>query len=355
MPTMTARKPMSEKTSINFLSKDWRRIARPYARPIATAIIGLSFAVGLSAEDVKAQTNEAELSICVLVPHFKDEYWLSVGYGLEHEAQGHSLDLMFFEAGGYQSRDSQISQLNECAARQVDAILIGAVSSDHPDMLATIRDVSQKLPVFGLVNELHSEDLSGRIGVDWQQMGQVLGDYLALRHPFGSPPKRAVLISGPVESGWAPPLELGLRSGLSDSSIEIVGVFSADTGLRQQLKAVEDAFATIPDIDLLIGSAPAVESTVGLSRVTDMNADVDLVSTYISHTIMRSILNGRVLAVPFDDPVQQGELALNQVLRSLQTGRKGGLEGPTIRLFTHDEKSKMDIPLSPSGYFPEIQ
>lgn len=346
---------MSEKTSINFLSKDWRRIARPYAWRIATAIGGLFFAASLYAEDSKDQTNEAEIAICVLVPHFKDEYWLSVGYGLEHEAQGLMLDLLFYEAGGYQSLDSQISQLKECAARQVDAILIGAVSSDHPDLLSAIRDVSEVLPIFGLVNDLYSENLSGRIGVDWKQMGQMLGDYLALRHPSGSPPKRAVLISGPAESGWAPPLELGLRTGLSDGSIEIVGVFSADTGLRQQLKAVEEAFATIPDIDLLIGSAPAVESTVGLSKATGMNADVDLVSTYISHTIKRSVLNGRVLAVPFDDPVQQGELALKQALKFLQTDRKTGLEGPTIRLFTHDEKSKMDILLSPSGYFPEIQ
>lgn len=346
---------MSEKTSINFLSKDWRRITKPYARRIATAIFGLVIAADLFADGVTAQSNEAELSICVLVPHFKDEYWLSVGYGLEHEALGHTLNLLFFEAGGYQARDNQISQLNECAARQVDAILIGAVSSDHPDLLAAIRDVSPELPVFGLVNELHSDNLAGQIGVDWQQMGLVLGDYLARRHPSGSPPKRAILISGPVESGWARPLEQGLRTRLRDSSIEIVGVFSADTGLREQLKVVEDAFATIPAVDLLIGSAPAVEATVGLSNVIDMNADLDLVSTYISHTIKRSILNGSVLAVPFDDPVQQGELALNQALKFLQTGRKSGLEGPVIKLFTHDKKSQMKVPLSPSGYFPEIQ
>ncbi|NDW54256.1 TMAO reductase system periplasmic protein TorT [Aliiroseovarius sp. PrR006] len=346
---------MSEKTSINFLSKDWRRIARPYARRIATAIVGLFFAANLYVEDAQAQAGDTGLSICVLVPHFKDEYWLSVGYGLEHEAQGHTLDLLFYEAGGYQSLDSQISQLNECAARQVDAILIGAVSSDHPDLLSAIHDVSEKLPVFGLVNELHSKDLSGRIGVDWRQMGQVLGDYLASKHPTGSAPKRAVLISGPVESGWAPPLELGLRAGLSDSSIEIVGVFSADTGLRQQLKAVEDAFATIPDIGLLIGSAPAVEATIGLSDVTDLGDGVDLVSTYISHTIKRSIMNGSVLAVPFDDPVQQGELALKQALRFLRTGHKGGLDGPKIALYSHQESSDRSVQLSPSGYFPEIQ
>ncbi|MEP4037516.1 hypothetical protein [Pseudophaeobacter sp.] len=147
------------------------------------------------------------------------------------------------------------------------------------------------------------------------------------------------------------PLELGLREGLKGGSVEIVAVFSADTGLRQQLNAVEEAFASVPDIDLLIGSAPAVEAIIGLREVTGLYTNVELVSTYISHTIKRSILNERVLAVPFDDPVQQGELALKQALRVLQTGRKEGLAGPEIRLFNHKESSKMTAPLSPSVFF----
>lgn len=302
-----------------------------------------------------AQEQGAKPAICVLVPHFKDEYWLSVGYGLEHEAQRHAADLLLYEAGGYQALNSQIAQLRGCATQNADAILIGAVSSDHPDLLSAIRDVSREVPVFGLVNELHSQDLAGRIGVDWQQMGQVLGEYLAGKHPAGSVAKRAVLISGPVESGWVAPLEQGLRAGLSRSSVEIIGVFSADTGLRQQLNAVEDAFANIPDIDLLIGSAPAVEATAGLIQATILNADIELVSTYISHTIKRSIINGRVMAVPFDDPVKQGELALQQALRVLQTGRKGQLEGPPITLYSHENSGYSAANLSPSDYFPEIE
>lgn len=330
-------------------------MARAYARRFATAIVSLVLAVGLFPENFAARAEDQQLSVCVLVPHFKDEYWLSVGYGLEHEARIHAVDLLFYEAGGYQSLDNQVAQLKKCSNQGVDAILVGAVSSNHPDLLTAIHDVAEVVPVFGLVNELHSEDLSGRIGVDWQKMGQVLGDFLATMHPSGTAQKRAVLISGPTESGWVAPLELGLREGLKGSSVEIVAVFSADTGLRQQLNAVEDAFISVPDINLLIGSAPAVEATVGLRETTGLYADVELVSTYISHTIKRSILNGSVLAVPFDDPVQQGELALKQALGFLQTGRKGGLAGPEIRLFNHKESSKMTAPLSPSGFFPEIQ
>lgn len=36
--------------------------------------------------------------ICVLVPHFKDEYWLSVAYGIETRAAETGLTVHFFEA-----------------------------------------------------------------------------------------------------------------------------------------------------------------------------------------------------------------------------------------------------------------
>jgi len=293
--------------------------------------------------------------ICVLVPHFKDEYWLSVGYGLEQEARLNGINLLFFEAGGYQSRAEQIAQLKECAARRVDAILIGAVTSDHDELLSAIHDVSGKVPVLGLVNELRSNDLSGRIGVDWAQMGLVLGRYLAELHPAGSTPQQAVLISGPAEAGWVGPLEQGLRDGLTGSSIEVAGVFGADTGLRQQLASVEEAFATFPDIDLLIGSAPAIEAAIGLIGATNNPAGVELASTYISHTIKRSVMNGRVLAVPFDDPTQQGALAIRQVLKVLNQGQRAGQVGPEIALINSKNNRITDVVLSPADYFPVIQ
>lgn len=308
--------------------------------------------VGLRPDPVSAGGGH---QVCVLVPHFKDEYWLSVGYGLEQEARDQDIDLLFYEAGGYRVRATQIAQLDDCAARGVDAILIGSVTSDHDALLSAIRDVSARVPVFGLVNALHSPDLSGRIGVDWRQMGLELGGYLAEQHPVGAASQRAVLVSGPDESGWASPLEQGLREGLAQSSIEIIAVFGADTGLRQQLVLVEEAFATIPQIDLLIGSAPAVEAAIGLISRTGEKSDVRLAATYISHTIKRSVANGRVLAVPYDDPTLQGVLAIRQMLTVLNTGQRAALDGPEVELVSADNNLIDNVVLSPADYFPVIQ
>jgi len=347
-----------EKTKRNLASKLVRRISEPYgalsACSIALMALGLWLCFGLL-RPALAET-EASRVFCVLVPHFKDEYWLSVGYGLEQEADRQNVELLFYEAGGYQARAHQIDQLGACAAQGVDGILIGAVTSDHPELLQAISRVARVTPVFGLVNELHAEDLSGRVGVDWRDMGLVLGSYLAgLPSAEGPPPRRAVLISGPQESGWIRPLENGLRAGLSRSDVEIVDVFGADTGLRQQLALVEAALARYPDIDYLIGSAPAVEAAIGLLQTRDQTQEPILVSTYISHTIKRGLMNGSVLATSFDDPTAQGAMAIRQAVDVISSGEAAGTIGPDVVLLTRTHSDLADAQLSPADYFPSIQ
>ncbi len=291
---------------MSFVSKRLHHMGRRYGNPITRAIVAaLLGMVCLVAPDrpVAAADQTAALTFCVLVPHFKDEYWLSVGYGLEREAAKQGVALLLYEAGGYQSRENQIRQLRNCGARGADAILLGAVTSDHPDLLSAISEVSQDAPVFGLVNELHAPELSASIGVDWEDMGRVLGEYLAARHAGDITPRMAVLVSGPAESGWTGPLEAGLRRGLEQSSLKLIAVFGADTGLRQQLARVEDALEQYPDLDYLIGSAPATEAAIGVLERHVQRKRPLLVSTYISHTVKRGLMNKQILAAPFDDPI----------------------------------------------------
>ncbi len=291
---------------------------------------------------------------CVLVPHFKDDYWLSVGYGLQQTA-GDDVTLLFYEAGGYRALPRQIAQLQTCTARGVDAVLIGAVSSDDSELLAAVADVAGQIPVFGLVNALHSDALRGRIGVDWRRMGLILGRDLATRHPAGSPPRKAALITGPPESGWPAALLAGLRDGLRDSSVTLVEVLGADTGLRQQLALVEDVLIRHPDIDYLLGSAPAIEAALGLTDRLPPSDRPDLIATYISHTVKRGLINGRVASVPFDDPVRQGAMAIRQARDTIARKDAAGTTGPAIRLLTRTDKALRAITLAPADYFPTIR
>ncbi len=296
------------------------------------------------------------VSVCVLVPHFKDEYWLSVGYGLEQEARLRDATLWIQEAGGYQARESQIRQVDACVEAGVDAIVIGAVTSDHPDLLAAIVRAAEKVPVFALVNVLHSPVLSGSVGVDWADMGRAVGNYLAARDPAGGPLKTAVLISGPRESGWTAPLEAGLRDALVNSSTRIIAVYGADTGLDAQLALVETALSRHPDVDYIIGSAPTIEAAMGHLRAhPDANRTPRLIATYLAHTVKRGLVGGSVLFAPFDDPQEQGRMALRQVLTFLQDHRRVGKRGPKILPLTPGDSALQNVHLSPADYFPKIE
>lgn len=314
----------------------------------------LSLAIALVVGWLPAQARTAP-RICVIVPHFKDEYWLSVGYGLEQAAQAEGAELMIHVSGGYHSLDRQIALLDACVAAGSDAILIGAVSADDPTLIAAVEATEARLPVLALVNELDAQGLAAWIGVDWHRMGASVGHYLAdLAATDG--PLGAVLITGPAESGWGPILDEGLAAGLAGSHVEIVATYRADTGLREQLREVERALVEHPGVDVIVGSAPAIEGAMALlRRQTGDGPKPRLVATYISHSVLRGLKNGQVAMVPFDDPIAQGRTGLRLAVRASAGSRFPGLSGPGIRAVIGGTDEVDAIRLSPSGYFPEIE
>lgn len=292
--------------------------------------------------------------VCVLVPHFKDEYWLSVAHGLEQQAQGSGLTLVMREAGGYRARDAQIAQIDACVAEHAAAILIGAVSDDHPDLLAAIARAADRLPVIGLVNALDSPALSGAVGVDWTQMGGGIGVALASAFPAGGPVRRAVLISGPRESGWVGRVEAGLRAALAGSAVQIVAVYAADTGLREQFASVATALNEHPEMDILIGSAPAIEAAMGVLAAHPDGPRPLLAATYLTHSVRRGVAGGAVAMASFDDPEEQGRMGLRMVAQVLRDGRSQAVIGPPITVLHGPDLAPDRAPLSPAAYFPRI-
>ncbi len=324
-----------------------------YVRLWAGAIAALAVAVIVTGA---ALAQAAAPRICVIVPHFKDEYWLSVGYGLQQAANETGAELLIYESGGYHGLERQIALLELCRQVPTDAVLIGAVSADDLRLLTAVADVTAEQPVLALVNELHADRLAGWIGVDWHGMGVAVGQFLSERHSTGSAAATAVLVTGPDESGWGPILDGGLSEGLLASSVEIIATYRADTGLREQLRKVERAMADHPDADYLIGSAPAIEGAMALLRRLPEGAHrPTLVATYISHSVLRGMKNGQVAMVPFDDPIEQGRLGLRHALRAILGEHSSGLSGPKILAVTGKANNIGEIDLSPAGFFPRLQ
>ena len=324
-------------------------MGRAYALALAAAI-GLCVAPqGGSAEAVARQG-----AICIVVPHFKDEYWLSVGFGLREEARAAGVALMIHESGGYHALDRQVALLETCRSAGAGAVLLGAVSADDPVLLDAVSRTAADMPVLALVNELRAPDLAGAIGVDWRDMGRAVGDFLAGRHPAGSAPVTIGFVTGPEDSGWSPLLEGGLRAGLDGSAVEIAITRHADSGLREQLREVEHVLSHAPTIDYLVGTAPAIEGAMGLAARYD-GAFPRLIATYVSHSVRRGLRNGQVAAVPFDDPVAQGRLGVRMALQAMQGHHNEGMHGPAIRLLSAEGARTGPITLSPADLQLDIE
>ncbi|PID37261.1 MAG: TMAO reductase system periplasmic protein TorT [Rhodobacterales bacterium] len=334
---------MKEKMRKSCLSKRVWAMRAVYAAATRAAI-GVALVFGFVGT---VQAEAGGKRICVVVPHFKDEYWLSVGYGLIEEAKATGSDLLLFESGGYHALRRQIELLASCVEREADAVLLGAVSADDPALLAAVADTARAVPVVALVNELHAPEISGWVGVDWTAMGRVIGRHLAGLYPKGSAPVAAALVTGPAVSGWSPLLEAGLTEGLRNAAVEIHHIGRSDTGLHEQLAQVEIALQQVPQAEILIGSAPAIEGAMGLAATRPDALRPMLVSTYISHSVRRGLQSGKVAAAAFDAPVAQGRLGVRVALNARVGVFSQDLIGPQIVLVRADAPQPM--PLAPAG------
>lgn len=265
---------------------------------------------------------------CVLYPHLKDAYWLSVNYGMVEEARRLGVGFDVFEAGGYPNMSRQIDQLKGCASADFDAVILGSVS--YSGLTAEVERIARLKPVIAAVNDIDDSGITAKASVPWTEMGAAAGRFLAERHPKGSPPVRVAWFPGPQGAGWVSFVEAGFRAALADSSARIVMTRFGDTGTEEQVLLVEEVLEAMPDVDYLVGSGPMAEAAVPILRARGLEGKVKVVSTYLSHAVYRGVVRGRILAAPTDSPVLQGRLSIEMAVRALEGRLTTRHAGPPV-------------------------
>lgn len=290
--------------------------------------------------------------LCVLYPHLKDAYWLSVNYGMVEEATRLGVSFDLYEAGGYPNLDRQIQQLRGCGSDDFDAVILGAVS--YRGLTPVVAEVARKKPVIAAVNDIDDTGITAKASVPWREMGAAAGRVIAERHPKGSAPVRIAWFPGPEGAGWVTFVEEGFLAALADSSAQIVATRYGDTGLEQQVLLVEDVLDHVPDLDYLVGSGPMAEAAVSILRARGLTDQVQIVSTYLSHAVYRGILRGRILAAPTDFAVRQGELSVEMAVRALEGRLTVPHAGPSIVMVTHETIAAIGTEgsLAPASFAP---
>jgi protein TorT len=290
--------------------------------------------------------------ICVLYPHLKDAYWLSVNFGMVEEAKRLGVAFDVFEAGGYPNLGRQIEQLKDCEGPEFDAVILGAVSYDG--LTPTVMRIAAEKPVIAAVNDIADDGITAKASVPWYEMGAAAGRLIATRHPVGSPPVNVAWFPGPKGAGWVAFVEEGFRTELANSSAVLVTTKFGDTGLEQQVLLVEDALDEHPDIDYIVGSGPTAEAAVSILRSRGLSEQVKIVSTYLSHAVYRGIKRGRILAAPTDFAAVQGKLSIEMAVRAIEGRLTVVHAGPRIVLVTPETIDGIgaDGSLAPASFVP---
>ena len=270
--------------------------------------------------------------LCVVYPHLKDAYWLSVNYGMVEEARRLGVVFVLSEAGGYPNLARQIEQVEACGQSGADALIVGTVSYDG--LTPAISRIAKAMPVIAAVNDINDTGIAAKSAVSWREMGAAAGQVIAERHPLGSAPVRLAWFPGPEGAGWVRFVEQGFRAALAQSSAQIVVSKFGDTGREQQVLLVEEALDAYPDIDYLVGSGPMAEAAVSILRGRGLTGRIGIVSTYMTHAVYRGIKRGKILAAPSDFAVWQGRLAIELAVRAIEGKLQVRHAGPKIVTMT---------------------
>jgi protein TorT len=254
--------------------------------------------------------------ICVSHPHLADTYHLALNYGYTEEAKRLGVEVQVVEAGGYDKLQTQISQVEDCVTQGADAVILIAISGTGVESLVAELD-AKGIPVIDLLNGIPSPKVKAHVLTTYYDIGKIVGNYVAARHPAGSKIAKVVWHPGPGGSGWAEDQNKGFLEATAGSAIEVLATRYANTNKPTQLKLIEDELTTFPEIDYWIGVAPGVEAAAGAVREAGRES-IRLIANYQTPETVDMVNDGKAFGVLVDSPVYQGRIALDETVRVLE-------------------------------------
>lgn len=291
--------------------------------------------------------------ICVSIPHLKDDYWVSVNFGLIDEARRLGVRMQLFEAGGYGNLETQRQQIVQCMEDGADGIIISAISVDGLNDLVE-RYAGEGKPVIDLINGLSAPGIAARAAADFWDMGNQTARYLRALHEGTTDAVRVGWFPGPDGAAWVAAGDRGFREGLEGTPIQVVVSARGDTGRAAQGALLEEAIAAHPDMDYIVGTAVTAEAAVSILRRRGLSQRIKVLGYYYSPGLHRGISRGRIVAAPTDRQAIQGRIAVDQMVRALEG--KPLMKHVAPRVLVVDEHNVRDFDatttLPPRGFRP---
>ncbi|MGY1813332.1 TMAO reductase system periplasmic protein TorT [Blastococcus sp. SYSU D00820] len=251
--------------------------------------------------------------ICATVPHLQDPVWVGINYGVVTEAERLGVALQFHDAGGYENIAEQNSQIEDCVAQGVDAIIVGAVSADalNPS-LQMARDAG--IAVIDGGNGVASPDVDARAVLDYYDMGRTIGEYLAAKGEA----VQVALFPGPAGVGWSERSVEGFSDAIEGSAVELVATKYGDPVAEVQTGLVEDTLSASPEVDVIVGTGVTVDVAATVLEERGLADRISTYSTYISPSVVDLLEGGGAACAPNDQGINLARVMVDLAVRTLE-------------------------------------
>jgi len=197
-----------------------------------------------------------------------DYYYVAIAYGVEDEAKRAGVKVeRLLTAGGYEHLATQVKQMEDLIASDVDVILIAAISPEGTAAVVN-RAVSGGKIVIDFINGTTNDKVYATIVEDYRGAGVRQAEYHCQQ--LGAKGGKIGMLNGPAGAQWAMRMHDGFQETLMQRCPQVSVADEKWTPLNpgDALKVTEDWFQRYPDMvgmytvydTLARGAAPAVKA-----------------------------------------------------------------------------------------------
>jgi len=309
---------------------------------------------------------EKPLRFALFIPQIEDT-WKSFSYAAQQAAKQLNVQLSIYSAKGYVNLGRQLKQIRRHGPHY-DGLIISAI--DSYKLNTTLNQVSTQIPIVAYANEVYSKGVHAKAVAFFTNLGAQLGYFLIehiqnnLQHPV-----KIAFVMGPKGAAWSDDMKKGVVDVLNNTP-EIQGLFEiveqrhGHTKKKMQEKLVRLVLERHQDLDILVGTAPAIERAASIqTEYQKRHPNLQLAATYLNAELYSELVEGKVMAAGWDDIPVTGQLAVSMLLK-LVRGERPGLKksgmpyrvAPVMKILTPQNISTYPFEslFGPKDYVPQL-
>jgi len=277
-------------------------------------------------EYVKLEKAKKPWKIGVLIPHLKDPYWVTANWALADEAKRLGINLWFKSAGGYTEVNTQLQQLEALHTMGMDGMVLASVhSSALCKVVKELASKGAKIVTAGIDSQCN--DIVSNVIAPYIANGRRLAEWLD-KQTKGQKEVKVAWFPGPSGPSWPIDSLTGFKEymkeiGRLDTQVKIVAVKWGDSGKNIQLNLIENVLQARPDIDYIIGLAPAADAAVQALAERGLEGKIKILASYVTQPVHAQIKAGKVADASIEHQVELFRIALNQIVKVIEGATPG--------------------------------